>query len=250
AVSYLLQTTRLLTLTGPGGTGKTRLALAVAATVLDAYPQGVWLGELAPLTDPAPAPQAVAVALGVREQPGHSILDALLDYLRAKTLLLILDNSEHLIASCAQFAETLLRAAPGVTILATSREPLGVAGETPYRVPPLSLPDLRRIHHLDSLGQNDCVRLFVERATTTYPPFRLTAKNASAITQICVRLDGIPLAIELAAARARFLPPEQIAARLDDRFRLLTGGSRTALPRHQTLLALIEWSHDLLPDAE
>jgi len=250
AVSHLLQTARLLTLTGPGGTGKTRLALEVATTVVDAYPQGIWLVELAPLTDPALVPQAVATALGVREQPGRSILDALLDYLRAKTLLLILDNSEHLIETCAQYTEMMLRAAPGVTILATSREPLGVAGETPYRVPPLSLPDPRRIHHLDSLGQNDCVRLFVERAATAYPPFQLTAKNAPAITQICVRLDGIPLALELAAARTRLLPPEQIAARLDDRFRLLTGGSRTALPRHQTLLALIEWSHELLSDSE
>jgi predicted ATPase/DNA-binding SARP family transcriptional activator len=250
AVSHLLQTARLLTLTGPGGTGKTRLALEATTTVAHAYPQGVWLVELAPLADPTLVPHTVATTLGVREQPGRSLLDALLDYLRAKTLLLILDNCEHLIASCAQFTETVLRAANGVTILASSREALGIDGETPYRVPPLTLPDSQRPHDLDALSRNDAVRLFVERASTAYPPFRLTAHNAPAITQIVRRLDGIPLAIELAAARAKVLLPEQIAARLDDRFRLLTGGSRTALPRHQTLLALIEWSHELLSDAE
>jgi predicted ATPase/DNA-binding SARP family transcriptional activator len=255
-VRDLLQTTRLLTLTGPGGTGKTRLALEVAAQMLDAYPQGVWLVELAPLTDPTLVIQTIAATLGVREQPGRSILDALLDYLRAKTLLLLLDNCEHLIASCAQLAETLLRAAPNLRILASSREALGIAGEIPYRVPPLALPDPRQISNLDrpgnldALAQNDSVRLFVDRASTAYPPFRLTTKNAAAIVQIGRRLDGIPLAIELAAARAKVLPPEQIAARLDDRFRLLTGGSRTALPRHQTLLALIDWSHQLLSEAE
>ena len=252
AVSHLLQTTRLLTLTGPGGTGKTRLALEAAADVdvQERFPAGVWLVELAPLADPALVPHAVATALGVREQPGRSLLDALLDYLRAKTLLLLLDNCEHLIETCAQLAEMVLHAAPGVTILASSREPLGIAGESPYRVPPLSQPDPRQVHDLDALERIDSVQLFVERALTAYPPFRLTAHNAPVVAQICRRLDGIPLALELAAARARFLPPEQIAARLDDRFRLLTGGSRTALPRHQTLLALIEWSHELLSDSE
>jgi predicted ATPase/DNA-binding SARP family transcriptional activator len=250
AVSHLLQTTRLLTLTGPGGTGKTRLALEVAMQRVGSYPHGVWLVELAPLADAALLLQTLATTLGVREQPGRPLLDALLDYLRAKSLLLLLDNCEHLIETCAQLVETVLRAARGVTILASSREALGIAGETPHRVPPLALPDPRHLQDLDALSQNDCVRLFVERAATAYPPFCLTAHNAPAITQIVRRLDGIPLAIELAAARSSLLPPEQIAAHLDDRFRLLTGGSRTALPRHQTLLALIDWSHELLSDAE
>jgi predicted ATPase/DNA-binding SARP family transcriptional activator len=250
AVIHLLQTTRLLTLSGPGGTGKTRLALEVATKLLDDYPQGVWLVELAPLADPTLVTQTVAATLGVREQPGRPILDALIDYVRTKTLLLILDNCEHLIESCAQLAESLLRAAPGLKLVASSREPFGIAGETSYRVPPLSLPDPRQLHNLDALAQNDCVHLFVDRASAAYPPFRLTARNALAIAQIGLRLDGIPLAIELAAARTKLFPPQQIAARLDDRFRLLTGGSRTALERHQTLFALIEWSHHLLSEAE
>ncbi len=164
--------------------------------------------------------------------------------------MLILDNCEHLIESCAQLADSLLRAAPGLKLVASSREPLGIAGETSYRVPSLALPDRRQLHDLDALAQNECVHLFVDRASAAYPPFRLTAKNAPAIAQIGMRLDGIPLAIELAAARTKLFPPEQIAARLDDRFRLLTGGSRTALERHQTLFALIEWSHHLLSEAE
>ncbi len=249
-VSHLLRTTHLLTLTGPGGTGKTRLALEAVTNLLDAYPHGVWLVELASLADPTLVAQTLAATLGVREQPGRPLLDALIDYVRTKSLLLILDNCEHLLETCAQLANSLLRVAPGLKIVTSSREPLGIAGETTYRVPSLSLPDLRQLHDLDALAQNDCVRLFVDRASAVYPPFRLTAKNAPAIAQIGLRLDGIPLAIELAAARTRVFPPEQIAARLDDRFRLLTGGSRTALERHQTLLALIDWSHNLLSEAE
>jgi predicted ATPase/DNA-binding SARP family transcriptional activator len=244
-VVHLLQTTRLLTLTGPGGTGKTRLALEAATKVVDIYPQGVWLVELAPLADPTLVTQTIATTLGVREQPGRPLLDALLDFLRAKTVLLLLDNCEHLIETCAQLAENLLHVAPALTVVASSREPFVIAGETAYRVPPLTLPD-GHAASLNTLAQNDCVRLFVERAVAVYPPFRLTAKNAPVVAQIGRRLDGIPLAIELAAARAKVFAPEQIAARLDDRFRLLTGGSRTAMPRHQTLLALIEWSHQLL----
>jgi predicted ATPase/DNA-binding SARP family transcriptional activator len=255
-LKQLLQVTRLLTLTGTAGTGKTRLALRLAADVQEEYAAGVWLVELAPLADPALLAHTVATALGVREPPGRPILDALCDYLRPKTLLVLLDNCEHLIEPCAYLTETLLRAAPNLRILATSREALGIAGETAYRAPPLTLPDLPDLRRADDfnalaqLAQNDCMRLFVERATAAYPPFRLTPQNAPAIAQIGRRLDGIPLAIELAAARARVFTPEQIAARLDDRFRLLTGGSRTALPRHQTLLALVEWSHNLLTDAE
>jgi predicted ATPase/class 3 adenylate cyclase len=253
----LLLANRLLTLTGPGGTGKTRLALSLAADVLERFADGVWLVELAPLADPTLVPQTVAAALGVREQPGRPILDVLLDSLRPKALLLVLDNCEHLIATCAQVAETLLRAAPSLQLLASSREALGVAGETVFRVPSLPLPDPVQPgqpddhdRELAALAQNDCVRLFVERAAASSPPFRLTARNAPAIAQIGRRLDGIPLALELAAARTWVLPPDQIVARLDDRFRLLTAGSRTALPRHQTLLALIDWSHELLSEAE
>jgi predicted ATPase/DNA-binding XRE family transcriptional regulator len=251
-VKHLLLNTRLLTLTGPGGTGKTRLALHLAADLLAVkqFANGVWLVEFAPLTDPTLVAQTIASTLGVREQPGRSLLDALTDYVRAKSMLLILDNCEHLIQSCAQLADSLLRAAPRLKILATSREALGITGETIYRVPSLPLPDPRQLHDLDELEQNDCVHLFVDRAMAAYPSFRLKKKNASAITDICRRLDGIPLAIELASARTKVFPPEEIAARLDDRFRLLTGGSRIALERHQTLFALIEWSHNLLSEPE
>jgi predicted ATPase/class 3 adenylate cyclase len=249
-IKQLLTTTHLLTLTGPGGTGKTRLSLQLATEVLESFSNGVWLVELAPLADPTLVAQTIAATLGVREQPGRTILDALMDYVRAKSILLILDNCEHLIEACAQLANTLLRAAPRLKILATSREPLGIAGETSYRVRSLPLPDPRQLHDIEALAQNDCVHLFIDRAMAAYPSFRLKEKNSLAIADICRRLDGIPLAIELASARTKVFPPEEIAARLDDRFRLLTGGSRTALERHQTLFALIEWSHNLLSEAE
>jgi predicted ATPase len=249
-IKQLLLTTHLLTLTGSGGTGKTRLSLQTAADVLESFADGVWFVELAPIADPALVPQTVATALGIRELPGHSIQDLLVDYLRGKRLLLILDNCEHLIDACAQFANQLLRACPNLKILASSREALGIAGEHAYRVPSLSIAELRQTPALDAIRHNDCVQLFVERALAAQATFHLTEKNARAIAQICLRLDGIPLAVELAAARAKVFTPEQIAARLDDRFRLLTGGSRTALPRQQTLRALIDWSYDLLPEAE
>ncbi len=245
----LLMSNHLLTLTGPGGTGKSRLSLQLATEVLKEFPDGVWLVELAPLADPSLVAQTVASTLGVREQPGRTISDALIDYLRAKTMLLILDNCEHLIESSAQLADSLLRVAPSLKILASSREPLGITGETSYRVPSLPVPDLQ-FTSLEVFSQNDCVRLFVDRASAVYPHFRLKEKNASAVADICRRLDGIPLAIELASARTKVFPPEEIAARLDDRFRLLTDGSRTALERHQTLFALIEWSHNLLSEPE
>jgi predicted ATPase/class 3 adenylate cyclase/Tfp pilus assembly protein PilF len=245
-VKRLLTDARLLTLTGVGGTGKTRLSLQVAADLLEQYTDGVWIVELASIGDPALVAQATASVFGVREEQGRTIQAVLTDYLQAKHLLLLLDNCEHLIEACAQLAEALLRACPKIQILASSREALGVAGETSYRIPSLSIPDVRRLPPLETLSQYESVRLFVERAHSVQSTFALTTTNAPYIAQICQRLDGIPLAIELAAARTKALSPDQIVSRLDDRFRLLTGGSRTALPRQQTLQALIDWSHDLL----
>ncbi|MDQ2808275.1 MAG: tetratricopeptide repeat protein [Chloroflexota bacterium] len=254
-VQRLLGTTRLLTLIGPGGTGKTRLSLQVAADLIDSCPDGVWLVELAALTNPALVAMGVAAAIGVREDPGVPLLTTLTRSLRGKNLLLLLDNCEHLIAACAELAETLLRTCPAVRILASSREALGIAGETTLRVPSLALPPpgtgaLPTQPPGGFLLRYEAVRLFVERAQAVQAAFRLTPANAPAVLQICRRLDGIPLALELAAARVRLLPVEGIAARLDDRFRLLTGGSRTALPRQQTLRALIDWSYDLLGPQE
>jgi predicted ATPase/class 3 adenylate cyclase len=252
-VKQLLLTARLLTLTGSGGTGKTRLSLQVAAEVLDDFANGVWLVELASLSDPALVPQAVTSTLGVREEPNRPLLATLTDYLRARQVLLILDNCEHLIEVCAQLADTLLHACPNLHILASSREALGIAGETTFNVPSLSLPDPKHLppagaEFVPALTQYEAVQLFIERALSALPGFTVTNQNAPAVAQICYRLDGIPLAIELAAARVKMLHVEQIAIRLDDRFRLLTGGSRTALPRQQTLRALIDWSWDLLSE--
>ena len=244
-----LTETRLLTLTGAGGAGKTRLMLYMA-TLAQGEGDGVCLVELAPLSDPALVTQTTAQALGVREEPGRPLIQTLTDWLRPKRLLLALDNCEHVLAACAQLADTLLYTCPEVTILATSREGLGIAGEVLYRVPPLSTPDPRQPFTPERLRAFESVRLFLERATAVAPRFAVTASNAQAMAQVCYHLDGIPLAIELAAARVRALPVEQIAARLDDRFRLLTGGSRTALARQQTLRAAIDWSYDLLTAPE
>lgn len=242
---------RLVTLTGSGGIGKTRLSIQIAHELLPQFSDGVWLVELAPLTDPALMPQAVCAVLGVQRQPQSNIplLAVLTDYVREKTLLLILDNCEHLIDACAQLAEYLLAHCPNVRLLASSREALGVDGETSVRVPSLSLPSMPR-PSLDTLQQSEAVQLFVERATLALPGFALTDANAPAIVQVCQRLDGIALAIELAAARVKLLKVEQIASRLEDVFHLLTGGTRTALPRQQTLRATIDWSYNLLSDAE
>jgi predicted ATPase/DNA-binding XRE family transcriptional regulator len=245
----LLANARLLTLIGPGGTGKTRLALQIAQEVLPVFTHGVWLVELAPLTDPSLIPQTVASVFELREAPNTPLTDILTNYLRAKQLLLILDNCEHLIAACAKLSADLLQVCPQLTIIASSREALGVSGETVYRVPSLSLPDPAQVTR-EALLESEAGRLFVERARAVQSHFALQDSNASAATQICHRLDGIPLALELAAARVAVFSTEEIATRLDDRFRLLTGGSRTALERHQTLRALIDWSHDLLSDEE
>jgi predicted ATPase/class 3 adenylate cyclase len=249
AVTGLLSNARLVTLTGPGGAGKTRLALHAAASLSEALPDGAWLVELAPVADPSLVLPTVATALSLREQPGLSLPDALTDYLQGRALLLVLDNCEHLVAACAQAVEAVLRAGARVRVLATSREALGVPGETAFRVPSLSLPASERgtaPETVAGLAGSEAVRLFVDRARAALPDFALSAQNAAAVAQICRRLDGIPLALELAASRVRLLRVEQIAARLDDRFRLLTGGSRSALPRQQTLRALIDWSYDLL----
>src|SRR5262249_13891005 len=249
-VRRLLDTARLLPLTGSGGAGKTRLALHVAGDLLARFPEGVWLVELAGLTDPALVPQAVAATLRVREQPNRPVRDTLADYLRPRQLLLLLDNCEHLVQACAALAAELLHAAPGLHVLATSREPLGIVGERAWRVPSLTLPDPRRLPPLDQVAEDEAVRLFLDRAVAVLPTFALTPHNAPAVAQVCHRLDGIPLAIELAAARVKVLSVEEITARLVDRFHLLTGGSRTALPRHQTLRAAMDWSHDLLVEPE
>jgi predicted ATPase/DNA-binding SARP family transcriptional activator len=249
-VSHVLQTSRLLTLTGPGGCGKTRLALEAATNLVDKYLDGVWWVELAALSEAALVPQAVATALGVREQTGRPVLETLTDYLRAKQLLLLLDNCEHLVGACAQLAEHWLSACPHLRILATSREALRIGGETTWLVPSLSLPEAQPPSTVEELMRSEAIRLFVERAATVLPTFRLTEASGPLVTQICRRLDGIPLAIELAAARVKVLTTEQIAARLSDVFHLLTAGRRTARHGHQTLRAAMDWSYDLLSDRE
>jgi predicted ATPase/class 3 adenylate cyclase len=249
-VKRLLGAARLVTLTGSGGAGKTRLALQVAADVVEGYPDGVWLAEFAPIADPALVPKTVASALNVPEQPERDMMETLVHALRPKALLLVLDNCEHLLAACADLAAALLRACPQVRILATSREGLGVPGETLWRVPSLSLPDVHHLPPSEDLVLYEAVRLFVDRAVAATPGFTVTGQNALAVAQVCHRLDGIPLAIELAAARVKVITVEQIAVRLDDRFRLLTGGSRMVLPRQQTLRAAVDWSYDLLSEIE
>lgn len=235
-IRALLDIARLVTLTGSGGTGKTRLAQQVAAEVFQTFPQGIWLIELASLTDASQIMPAMAQVLRLQEQAFVPLVALVTDYLRDKHVLLLLDNCEHLIQACARLSDDLLHQCAGLVILASSREALGIAGEMVYPTP--------------SLEASEATRLFVERARAVNPHFNLTEANASAVATICSRLDGIPLAIELAAARIKMLSTEQIAARLNDRFRLLVGGSRTAIPRQQTLRALIDWSYDLLSDQE
>jgi predicted ATPase/class 3 adenylate cyclase len=244
-VRRLLQTTRLLTLLGMGGLGKSRLSLQIAADVLDAYPDGAWLVELAPITDAERVLHAVAAVLGIKEDAGRPMQEAVLKHVHARRLLIILDNCEHLIAACAECAKALLQFAPDVTILATSREPLRISGETTLQIPPLAGPP--DAHPAASaLHEHDATRLFIERAAAAQPGFQASERNAAAIADICRRLDGLPLAIELAAARVRVMPVERIAERLGDRFRLLVSGERAALPRQQTLRAVVDWSYELL----
>jgi non-specific serine/threonine protein kinase len=248
-VGKLIHKHRLVTLTGSGGTGKTRLSLRLAENLLNQFDY-IWFVELAPITDPANILPTIFFTIGLSEQQGKSAQEILIDYLREKNTLIILDNCEHLIEASAKITDTLLNQVPLLKILASSREALAVKGEIAWHVPSLSLPDLKHLPELNELAQHESIRLFTERATLTKSNFSLTKENASFVAQICSRLDGIPLAIELAASRIKTLNVEQIATRLDNRFRLLTGGARTALPRQQTLRATIDWSYNMLSEQE
>jgi predicted ATPase/class 3 adenylate cyclase len=241
---------RLVTVLGTGGLGKTRLALQAARALLGEFTDGAWFVDLAPLSDPRQVPQAVASALRLKEEPGRPVLETLLQHAASRELVIVLDNCEHVVDAAAALTHRLLEAGGGVRVLATSREPLRVPGELCYPLAPLALPATDIPVDVAAAQGAEAVRLFVERARASRPDFALTAANVAAVVEICRRLDAIPLAIELAAARVRMLSIAQIAQRLDDRFRLLTGGDRTVLPRQQTLRALIDWSHDLLSAPE
>lgn len=249
-IGRLLTEARIVTLTGSGGCGKTRLALQAGAQALGTYPDGVWWVDLAPLTDPALVPSTVAAAMSIREVPKQPLGDTITNELRERRALIVLDNCEHLVEACAGFAETILRSCPVVSILATSRHTIDVEGEVAFRVPSLGLPEEGEPGAIDTLTQYEAVRLFIDRALRARPNFRVTNENAPAVAHICHRLDGIPLAIELAAARTRMLSVERIADELTDLFHVLTGGARTVVPRHQTLRASVEWSFGLLIDNE
>ena len=245
-----LASTRLLTLTGAGGSGKTRLALEAARDLVGAYPNGVWLVELAPLSEGALVPKEVAEALGVPERPAQPLDDTLAEVLRDRELLLLVDNCEHLLEATARLVDGLLDSCPHLSILATSREAIGVEGETRWPVPPLSVPGGGLESSEEELEAFESVRLFVERAGGRDPSFSLSPQNKRAVTEICARLEGIPLAIELAAARVDTLSPDQISKRLGGSLDLLTRGGRTAEPRQRTLKGTLDWSHDLLSEPE
>ncbi|HEY6325084.1 MAG TPA: adenylate/guanylate cyclase domain-containing protein, partial [Candidatus Cybelea sp.] len=248
-IESLVQGHPLVTLVGTGGVGKTRLALQAGADLLDGAADGVWFIELAQLNDAALIVNTIAATFGLREQANSSLLEVLLQYLRPRRLLLILDNCEHLIEEVAKIADAMLRAAPQVRLLATSREPLRIGGEHVYRVPSLAVPSSDVLTSEEALNYG-AVALFVQRARGSDAKFILSDDNVPTVAEICRRLDGIALAIELAAARVKILSPRQLAQKLDERFRVLSGGSRTALPRQQTMHALIDWSHDLLSEPE
>ncbi|HET6312934.1 MAG TPA: tetratricopeptide repeat protein [Chloroflexia bacterium] len=246
----LLARCRLLTLTGTGGSGKTRLALEVASCVAEDYPQGAWLVELSSITDPALPVQEVATLFGVREEPGTPLLDTLAAYLHSTRTLLVLDNCEHLVDECAELADRLLTACPGLRVLATSRQPLGLDYEVAHRVPPMSMPDATQLPQVEELERYEALRLFVERATAIRSDFVVGQEHVSALVELAAKLDGLPLAIELAAARTRVLSVQQIVERLDERFRLLSTTSRSASPRHRSLQAVMDWSYELLSEEE
>jgi predicted ATPase/DNA-binding winged helix-turn-helix (wHTH) protein len=249
-VRIALSEARLVTLTGPGGIGKTRLAVQVGADTISEYADGVWFVDLVPVSDPDLVPQTLASVLRVHEERGQGLIETLRVHLSPKSLLLVLDNCEHLVEVCARVADTLLRACPQLRILATSRECLSIIGEEIVQVPPLSLPNADHSTDAASIPNAEAVQLFADRARLVKSTFAITSSNAVEIMEICLALEGIPLAIELAASRVRVLSVDQIVAKLHDRLGLLTGGSRTAAGRHQTLIAAIDWSHNLLSAPE
>ena len=246
----LVYSTRALTLSGPGGIGKTRLAVRLLASMAGEFPDGAWLVELADLRQPDLVISRVAAALGVSEEPGRPLLETLADVLRRRRLLLALDNCEHLIDACAQVARQLLASSPGLRLLITSREPLRVPAETVWRVPPLSAMPAAASDGPDAADHNEAIRLFADRTAASCPGFTVGPGNVAAVAAICRALDGLPLAIELAAAWVRVLSVEQICARLGNRFALLTAGDRSASPRQRTLRATIDWSYALLTEPE
>jgi len=246
----LVTANRLVTLTGAGGAGKTRLAIEVASRLIDAFPDGVWLVELAALSDPGLVPQAVAQALALPDQPTRPVIETLSDYLGSKKLLLVLDNAEHLLEACVHLVDEIVRRSPDIAVLVTSRERLGITGELTYRVPSLTVPGTNEPLTPEIVSRYEGVRLFVDRANLLRPDFAVTTENTVAVASICARLDGMPLAIELAAPRLRSMSVEELSQRLDQRFALLTDGSPTALPRHRTLRSMIDWSYDLLAAVE
>ena len=245
-----LENSRLLTLAGLGGCGKTRLAIKVAESLTSKFPAGVWFVDLAPLTETSRVAGAVAQVLELREEPDKDLDDLVISHISGKKMLLVLDNCEHLLASCAEFVDGLLNSCAEIRIVATSREALNVQGERVIQLPPLGVPDARSVLSFESVRSADAIKLFVDRAQTVRSGFELTSANFSSVAEVCRRLDGIPLAIELAAARVKILSIEQILTRLDDRFKLLSSVGRTMLPRHQTLRAVIEWSYDQLSGEE
>jgi len=249
-IKTLLHDHRLVTLVGSGGAGKTRCAIQAGAELLDGFADGVWLVELAPISDPTLVASAIAQATSVRESPNRPLLDTLLAHLKHRRLLLILDNCEHVIDQARNVAAAILRTSPDLRILATSRESLNVAGEHGFRLPSLAVPPPREALTAQAALPYGAVALFTERAMASDARFTLTDSNARYVTEISRRLDGIPLAIELAAARIKVLSPQELAQKLDERFRVLTGGDRSALPRHRTMRALIDWSYDLLSEQE
>jgi predicted ATPase/DNA-binding XRE family transcriptional regulator len=249
-IAFLSERYPLVTILGAAGIGKTRLSLQVAQARADSYPDGAWLVELAPIRDPLLLPRIVATAIGLRDEPQRPVIDMLCDYLHGKSLLIVLDNCEHLVEACAQLADRIVRTAPDIRILASSREALNIPGEVTYLIPPLEIPEIDPDFSLDTTCEVEAVRLFIDRAAAALPSFHASDENIGSIIRICRHLDGIPLALELAAAKVKVLSVEQLADRLEDRFRLLTGGSRTSLERHQTLRAAIDWSYNLLSPVE
>jgi predicted ATPase/DNA-binding CsgD family transcriptional regulator len=249
-LALLLSDVRALTLCGPGGIGKTRLAVRLACDLVPEFPDGAWLVELADTADAELLPRRVAATFGIREEPDRPLIATLAEALRARRLLIVLDTCEHIVDACAELVQQLLASCPSLRVIATSREPLRVRGETVWRVPPLSVPAGLDLESLDDLGRHEALQLFAERASAARSGFVLGSENAEAVARLCLTLDGMPLAIELAAARVRALSVEQIASRLDDRFRLLASGDRTAPPRQQTLRAAVDWSYELLSEPE